>query len=88
MRISPEEYKASGSPCRIPATRIIRINGGKEVVKCKMMTYLQHASALGVGGVAVAFEAASQIEATLPSFQAAFIDERNEIGRIVDEFKG
>ena len=53
-----------------------------------MMMYLQHASAFGVGGVAVAFETASQIKATLPSFQAAFIDERNEIGRIVDEFQG
>ena len=58
------------------------------MLKYKMMMYLQHASAFGVGGVAVAFETACQIEATLPSFQATFIDERNEIGRIVDEFQG
>jgi precorrin-6B methylase 2 len=58
------------------------------VLRYKMMMYLQHAAAFGVGGVTVAFETASQIEATLPSFQAAFIDKRNKIGRIIDEFQG
>ena len=87
MRISPEEYKASESLCRTPAI-IIQVSGGEEVVKYKTMMYLQHASAFGMGGIPIALEATSQIETTLPSFQAAFIDERNEIRRIVDEPKG
>ena len=88
MRISPEEHKALGSLCRTPAIWIIEVSSGEEVVKYKTMIHLQHASAFGMGGIAIALEATSQIETTLPSFQAAFIDERNEIRRIVDEPKG
>ena len=36
----------------------------------------------------VTFEIARQVEATLPSFQTALIDEGNEIGRIIDKFQG
>lgn len=60
---------------------------GEEMATYKVKIYLQDTSAFGVRGMTIASETASEVKATLPRFQTAFIHERDEIGRIVNKLE-